>query len=437
MRRHDTKRLALLLLAALALRLAGAWWWQSRQPDDSPFLFGDSASYWVLAQTIAAGEPYRYGSEDAKVFRAPGYPILLVPVFLVAGPQPPILWGRALSAVFGTATVAGVWWLARRLFGDRAGWFAGVIAAIYPGSVVVSWLVLSEAPFGALMILQLVLWTVAWQADSPGRATGFALAAGLAAGAAALVRPSWLLFTPGAVLLGLTFGCPRRRHLGIGLALLSGGCLVMGPWWVRNARVTGHFVPTTLQVGASLYDGLHEGATGASNMDFVADFVANERWADRYRPETPEPFEYRLDRSFRRASLHWAANHRQEVVRLAAIKFARMWNVWPNEPSLSHWPVRLAVLASYLPVLVLGLIGAGRSVRLGWPLCAVLAAGGLLHGIAHDLRQFDSLSAAGHAGADRPGGGRDGHMVLGEGKAVEGVSSTATASEGRRTTMEG
>lgn len=367
MRRDDAKRLALLLLAALALRLAGAWWWQSRQPEETPFLFGDSVSYWELARTIVTGGPYQYGSDDAKVFRAPGYPILLAPIFVVGGSQPPVFWGRALSAVFGTATVGGVWWLARRLFGTRAGWIAGATAAIYPGAVAVSWLVLSEAPFGALMILQLALWTVAWQAGSSGRVAAMALAAGLVAGAAVLVRPSWLLFTPGAMLAGLIFGRPRRRHLGIGLAMLGGLCLTMAPWWVRNLALTGHFVPTTLQVGASLYDGLHEGATGASNMDFVPGFTAGERWLDQYSPEAPEPFEYRLDGSFRRESLRWAVGHAREVARLAAVKFARMWNVWPNEPSLSSWPVRLAVLISYLPVLALGLVGAARSVRRGWP----------------------------------------------------------------------
>jgi hypothetical protein len=54
-------------------------------------------------------------------------------------------------------------------------------------------------------------------------------------------------------------------------------------------------------------------------------------------------------------------------VQLAAIKFLRIWNFWPNEPSFSAWPVRLAVLATYLPLLLLAARGLRRAAACGWP----------------------------------------------------------------------
>jgi 4-amino-4-deoxy-L-arabinose transferase-like glycosyltransferase len=362
-RAHVAGRLTLLIVVALAVRL-GVAWWVDRQAGGQ-FVFGDSESYWTLARTIAEGRPYEFGSPDAKVFRTPGYPLLLAPLFLAGGEPSPML-GRAVSAGFGTLAVLGVWWLGRRLFGPRAGWIAGIVAAVDPLAIATSALVLSDAAFGPLMIAELGLWMAAWDAAPRGRSGMLALAAGMIGGAAVLVRPSWLLFTPFALLAGLALGPQRRRHLGIGVAMLVGLSAAMAPWWIRNARATGHFVATTLQVGASLYDGLNPAATGASDMDFMPGFTRVQHERFRAGDGAGEGFEHYLDRQFRAAAVAWACQHPGEVLRLAGVKLARLWNAWPNEPRFSAWPVRLAMLATYVPVLVLGLVGVARSIRWGW-----------------------------------------------------------------------
>lgn len=394
------KQLALILALALAARLAAGLYWQTRLDGrQARFEFGDSQSYWTLGRAIAQGGPYQYGPENAQVFRTPGYPLLLAALFGIGGDQPPVIWARAQSAVFGTLAVGGVWWLARELFDARAGLIAAAVAAVYPGAVAISTLVLSEAPFCALMLLQLALWEAAWKAGSPRRAAAMAVLAGVAAGAATLVRPSWLLFTPFAALAGLVLGrsvgqegepsglsrggkmrgdqprgslvylrVPRMRRALIGVAMLAGLIVTMTPWWIRNARVTGRFVLTTLQVGASLYDGLNPRATGASNMDLVPDSVRELR-RQVAAGEVPRDaaLEIELDRRYRTAAWALARAHPATVANLAGVKLGRMWNVWPNEASFSAWPVRLAVLLSYVPVLVLGLIGAVGTIRRGWP----------------------------------------------------------------------
>ncbi len=394
--------LVLILAAALAIRLAAGLWWQSRLPAGEKFGFGDSDSYWALGRTIARCEPYQCGSPDARVFRTPGYPLLLAPLFWLDGNEPPPEWAYALSALLGTGAVGGVYWLGRMLFDERAGLLAAAIVAVYPGAVSEGALVLSEAPFTLAMLLQLGLWTKSVgqacgltsvlgataglpssagstvgqanrgtrQTTCPRRAVGmapwgFAALAGVAAGAATLIRPSWLLFTPFAILVAIVFFSPRLRQIRIGLVMLVSFALTMAPWWIRNYRVTGHFVATTLQTGASLYDGLNPQADGGSDMRFVERFTAVQRQADAAQPPAAgsDSFEYRLDKSMQRAAIDWAKANPGRVLQLAAIKFLRTWNFWPNEAGLQSWPLRLMVAATYLPLLAFGIWGAVRFTR--------------------------------------------------------------------------
>ncbi len=380
------KQITLILALALTARLAAGVYLQTRlDRRQARFEFGDSQSYWTLGRAIAQRGPYRCGPENAQVFRTPGYPLLLAPIFCVAGDRPGVIWARAQSALFGTLAVGGVWWLGRELFDARTGLIAAAVATFYPGAVAISAFVLSEAPFCALMLLQFALWTAAWKARLPRRAAALAVLAGVAAGAATLVRPSWLLFTPFAVVVAFLVGSenaqadtgapsPRPspegkgRRAWLGVVVLAALVVTMMPWWIRNARVTGRFVPTTLQVGASLYDGLNPQATGASNMDLVPKSVEQlRRQATAGEVPGGATLEIELDRRFRDAAGSFALNNPGSVARLAGVKLMRVWNVWPNEASFSAWPIRAAVVLSYLPVLVLGIIGAAGTIRRGWP----------------------------------------------------------------------
>lgn len=427
--------LGLLLLAAFLVRLGGAVWWQNRLASPQEFFFPDSDSYWHLARTIGLGQPYQYGSPDARVFRTPGYPAVLAVVFWLGGPEVPVLWGRVLGAGLGVACVGCCWWLGRRLFGPRAGWLAGLAAALYPEAVAASIFILSEAAFCPVLCFQLVMLLQTWQAEDLRKTIGYSLAAGLLGGLGTLVRPSWFWFTPLTAVLGVVCAGkifdggksaagqptegevrlepspPRSRsprgivRLAMAGAMLAGMIVVLLPWWIRNYRVVGRFTPTTLQVGATLYDGLHPAASGKSDMRFVEEFAQSERWLLNYRgPEVrildperwnrgkksaepvekvsdrgvPEPegptviWEYWLDRAMAEEALRWAWGHPKEVMRLAWAKLRRMWTPWPNEPALSASPLAAVVGGSYLPVLLAGLLGLVHAGRRGGLLVVVL-----------------------------------------------------------------
>jgi len=311
--------LTAILALALVLRLAAGMWWQERLPAGKKFGFGDSESYWELGRTIARGQPFEYGPDRLKIFRTPGYPAILAPLFL-ASDEPPVFWGRAVSAVLSTLAVAAVAALATLLFDRATALVAAAVAAVYPEAIALGAFVLSEAPFTPLMMLNLVFWTLAYRSPHAPReeiisrsempTMGWSFASGIAGGLAVLMRPSWLLFLPFAALIGFAAVRDTRKHAVVCLVMLIGLCLTLLPWWARNYRVAGRFVPTTLQVGASLYDGISPMASGASDMRFVGQFVAEQRAADAQPgSDTKGLFEDRLDARMRRAAIDWARNN--------------------------------------------------------------------------------------------------------------------------------
>ena len=356
----ETTGLALVLLVALAARLAFVVWWQRTQiGSGQQFEFPDSQSYWELGQHMARGEPYQFGTADRSVFRAPGYPLLLAGMFRVVGSDATPAAARVMGAVIGTLCVGAVFWLARIVFSPVVALLAAAIVAVYPEAIATCILPLSDGPFCLWMLLQLVFLSLAAKV-SPQKDLVYALLAGAMAGIATLTRPSWLLFTP-AIIAVLVIGSRfEKRQLLLGITTLGMLMLVMMPWWVHNYRAIGRFVPTTLQVGASLYDGLSPEANGSSDMRFVPRFADQLLAVDAANPPaaTDPPFEYRLDRLMRSESFAWTAAHPGRAMELAGTKLLRLWNVWPNEPSFRSWWVRSVILVTYTPILLLAVAGA-------------------------------------------------------------------------------
>jgi 4-amino-4-deoxy-L-arabinose transferase-like glycosyltransferase len=371
-------RLAIVLIVALAVRWAAGSWWQSRLPGGAMVAFGDSDSYLVLGRALAAGMPYEYGSPDARIMRMPGYPLLLAAAFQMTDEAGHVMAARRLNALLGVVAVWAVFWLGSIVFDRSAGLTAAIAAALYPGAIGTSVFVLSEAPFSPILVLQIATAIKSWRADDLGACVRWSAATGILAGLGVLMRPSWLLFPPFILACGLIGKERKRRSLSAGIALVAAAA-VLAPWWVRNVNVVGHFVPTTLTAGATLYDGWHDGATGGSDMAFLAPIAASEVDLPTLSPE--EPFEYRLNARLQREAWEWAVDHPQRVLELAAEKTFRFWSPWPYD-SPTSWPIKIALAASYLPLLAAGVWTAWRFRSAGWacaPCWLPLAYLSLLH----------------------------------------------------------
>lgn len=356
-RSSSQNRIIWLFGVALLIRLVAAIVWEYRLEEDQQFRFGDSAGYWNLAERLATGQPYQYNSELAKVFRTPGYPLLLAPLFWI-WETPPTWAARFVGCLFGAGSVLLVYFLTRKIFDCRTGWIAGWLATFYPGGIAMSIFVLAEGPFLFFMLLQLFLMFQAIQSGlRSNRKVLLFSTAGICYGIACLIRPSWILFLPFWFVVAIAVNRDRRWTLmGSGIVMLA-FALVMSPWWIRNYQVTGHFVLTSLQTGTSLYDGLNPNATGASNMKFAPiekrRFVAQAR----FNQMLTNQIEYEFNRHMTQKAVTWARNNPAVVARLAVTKFGRIWNPFPNNQELSNPIVSWGIALFYLPILILTAIG--------------------------------------------------------------------------------
>jgi 4-amino-4-deoxy-L-arabinose transferase-like glycosyltransferase len=338
-------------------------------------LFPDTRIYWLLAEAIREGWPYevlQWGDNPHFALRTPGYPLFLAACRLAFGDR--LMPVRLVQALLGAASV----WLVYRLTAQVTpthwrsrtigrGWtvpmLAAALAAIDPFVVGTSALVLSEALFIPLMLATLWGLAVLWPgADSdatadvgepgrPRRGWLWAVGAGAASGAAVLVRPSWLLCVPALPAAWLLASVRRRGRRAEALrgAILFGigAVAVLSPWWARNARVYGRFVPTALWAGASLYDGLNPHASGASAMD---EFLA--------APDIWPLDEETQDAELWRRAVAFARQDPWRVLALAAIKAARYWSPWPNAEGFRAPAVAWASALYNVPLLAAMALGA-------------------------------------------------------------------------------
>jgi len=316
-------------------------------------LFDDTAIYWQLAGAIRRGLPFavdQWGIPHLAL-RTPGYPLFLAACQSAFGVR--TLPVRLVQAALGAACVAMLYRLVARVGADRR-WgvaaTAALFAAIDPFAVGISALILSEGLFMPLMVASLWGLAALWKEPGEGPSrfrTILALSTGALFGAAILVKPSWALFIPAALAAWVATAKGGRLRAFRGAALVMLGlAIAMAPWWARNARVYGRFVPTAIWLGASLYDGLNPGAAGASDMAFLD--AREVRALD----------ESAQDAELRDRALRFAAGHPGAVLRLAVVKLGRYWSPWPNAESFRSPRLAIASAVATLPVFALMLVGA-------------------------------------------------------------------------------
>ena len=184
----------------------------------------------------------------ANAWCMPGYAGFLAGVYRIVGSGPGRLVAvRWVQALLGTLTVALLFRVAHLLLGRRAAWVALALASAYPPSVRLTQYLLTETVFTLLLVGQVVL--MVWAARSR-RAMAYGCL-GVITVAATYVRPV-AMFVPGLLVVLVAWrwvrvpssreplSRPMARFAMLGLVIAA----LVAPWWVRNHRIYGVFLPT-------------------------------------------------------------------------------------------------------------------------------------------------------------------------------------------------
>lgn len=372
----DGDRLFSLVVCLLGLlpRLFVAVAW-AREP------VWDGHYYHFGAQRIAAGLGY---SEDVIIRGLPvwkpwchypvGYSALLGGVYEIFGSG--LVVAPIVNALIGAAAVLLVHRVARRHLSTNRARIAAVIAALHPGLIAYSAVVMTE-PLAALLLLG-----AAWAVAHFGPRWLSVVVAGGVLGLATLVRPSALLAAP---LLALALPGPWWKAAGRALVATGIALFVVSPWSLRNCRVMdGCALVSTnggwnLAIGAVYDSGRFETLTAKQGCPVVTGQVQQDRcWAAVGRA------------AIRRDPLRWLG--------LAPKKLGHTWDhesfaiEYLREADPARWPEERRVAARQLSttyhrlllvLAALAVVSAPRfASRRGAPFIAQTAVLALLVAIA-------------------------------------------------------
>ena len=247
----------LLAITVMAFGLRLAWLlYATAAPPTSWLGAGDQYSYWYYGNEIAAGRGYvGYVTNVPTAYYPIGYPALLALLFFVVLhahlPGALMFWAGLMHVLFGTATVALVFLIGRRVFNSTAGLIAAALLAVFPNAVYQVTTLQLETTFiflssAALAIIVLHDWSHGLPSRNRLLAFGFVL------GLSVLVRPFSVWFVVGVFLAALAAHAGWRRGFTVSLipALVVVGMSI--PWIIRNEIRMHAFIITSTNTGDTL-----------------------------------------------------------------------------------------------------------------------------------------------------------------------------------------
>ena len=286
---------SLVLATGLGLRILAIVVFP-HEPQNDPRL------YHQFALSMLAGK--EYGGLHGRAFYPPGMSFLLMGWYTITTSS--VLAGQLLNALLGTASIALVSDVARRVISPLAARWAGLLAAVIPTLVFYASTLGYEIVLGNILLAVCDLWLIS-VARGPKRIACVA-AIGLLLGFGSLVKPICLL-VPIVLFIIWLVKCGFVVATADSAVVAALMLVVIAPWTYRNYRVLGAFVPISTNGGIVLWTANNSESQGLS-MEWKLPAPTDEVLRERY---------------YQRAAIDWIVHNPLGFVQLAMRKFVYTW----------------------------------------------------------------------------------------------------------------
>jgi len=316
-RYYAAKYLAIFLIAVVA-RLVYVGAFTNMAPPDTD-------GYVAIAHNLANGHGYANTEGQLTAYRPPVYPLFLAAFQKLTGTLTGALWTQAILQGLAVLMAA---WLTRNIMGDIFALAAAGLVAVDPYLIWTCGLYMSECLFGILAVLSvmLLIWSLRAGAVWKYALTGFV------ASIAALTRPEFFVFIPGALFVAARWGQKRAKLLSM-LALVVATAVLPTIWAARNHNVFGRWVFTTTHGGYThrlAYNEVFYNEVVSGRSDYWS-AASLERWQLQIATETAGMNEIERDKANYAAAAAFSSADRQRASRVALYEIANFWLVIPHK----------------------------------------------------------------------------------------------------------
>src|SRR5271156_224121 len=354
--RAAASSLWLIMLVALALRLAYMWQFQSIHPRQGvsviPFLFESGNIAHSLATGHGFSSPFRVDT-GPTAWMTPLFPLLLAGIFRLFGAYTFHAWAATVLFNISCCTLAciPIYFVGKRIGGVALGAGAAWLWAVFPNAILLPVESMWDASISALLVAT-ILWATLALAESDSQRLRKWCAYGLLWGGALLFNATLAALFP--FLAGWLVYRARQekrewfKNAAAAVVIIILCCV---PWTIRNYRVFHQFVPLRSVLGLQLWLGNNDQTQDIFRGDLHPIYNSAER--EKYIAMGEIPYMQQK----KQEAIAYMVSHPAREARLIAYRVISIWSggtPYPLEDFLGTPSLRFRTVLAFNLVAALG-----------------------------------------------------------------------------------